>query len=371
MLDELKRSKLLLRLQADISAAKSPLAVDCKRLERAIYLIRLGHVEAVRGDLEALRSKYRHSASASISAWLHLAEGMVEHFTRMAPQARDKFLRANVISAVGGLDELKALSAAWLAHIDYTQDQFESMVKYATEALDSPRGSNDAATARASLVLAQAWHFCDRLEQALPWYRKANRLASTIGDTATTSAVMHNMAWLRAQRLLAADCGLAPPPAAEDRHALLSIESTQHLDSMIGSKVFTQSTSILHAYGLTLTKRFAEALPIYAASIAGAVDAGLGSMHAEMLANQAWCHAQLGHASQAREDSALAEARLGPVDHVDDRALAHARLAQVFESLGEDARSREHRSAAEKAFRAWQQLQSNALEALGRAVVSA
>ena len=371
MLDELKRSKLLLRLQADISAAKSPLAVDCKRLERAIYLIRLGHVEAVRGDLEALRSKYRHSASASISAWLHLAEGMVEHFTRMAPQARDKFLRANVISAVGGLDELKALSAAWLAHIDYTQDQFESMVKYATEALDSPRGSNDAATARASLVLAQAWHFCDRLEQALPWYRKANRLASTIGDTATTSAVMHNMAWLRAQRLLAADCGLAPPPVAEDRHALLSIESTQHLDSMIGSKVFTQSTSILHAYGLTLTKRFAEALPIYAASIAGAVDAGLGSMHAEMLANQAWCHAQLGHASQAREDSALAEARLGPVDHVDDRALAHARLAQVFESLGEGARSREHRSAAEKAFRAWQQLQSNALEALGRAAVSA
>ena len=72
MVDGVKGSKLLVRLESEIVAARSSVEADCKRAERAAYLSRLGRVAEAGRELNAIRVKYESCPNAQISSWLHL-----------------------------------------------------------------------------------------------------------------------------------------------------------------------------------------------------------------------------------------------------------------------------------------------------------
>ncbi len=335
----------LVRLESQITGAKNKHAADCKRVERAAYLCRLGSTSEALSELDLLRGEYKNNPSAEISAWIHLADGLIEHFTTMNPKARDKMMRSNALSAAAGLKSLQALSLAWLAHFDYTQGRFDAMLESIKLSLPLSKYS-PAAEVRVSLVVAQAYHFSGEFQMANPWYLRARIVAVREGDEATISALMHNMAWLRSQGLREIDCELAPPNRGDGEHALLGSESTENFDAIIGSSSLESIMPILRAQILTALGQYEEALRIFVEGMSTAVEAGLGRLHGSLLADRSWCYFNLGLVDEARQDALAGEAKSGASDHDDDLALTHARLAQTFDGLGLLDSGRRHRIKA-------------------------
>ena len=349
------KSRLLSRLDAEIAAATQPLAADGLRCERAAYLARLGDFDQATRELAAVRHFHQSRPNAAVSAWLSLADALVSHYRDMGPQARDKMKRAHAMSAAAGLQPLQALSAAWLAHLDYLRMDAPALARHAAEALKLASDDHHAARARANLVVAQSYHEGGRFDLARPWYDRAHRHATAEGDDATLSAMMWNMASLRVAAARQAEA--CAPAGAEDGgraasdHALLSAESTAQFDAMFGVRSLRALQPILRAQVCTLLGQTDAALTLYEEHLAAALGQGMATVEGSLRADRAWCRLRAGLAQGAHEDAAAAEASLAAPGLPGDRAPGHSRLVQVHEALGDFEAARRH---AEFAARAWQ-----------------
>jgi tetratricopeptide (TPR) repeat protein len=326
-------------------------------------LARRGETNEARKTLLELRQKYELHPNVVVSAWLSLAEGLLIHFSDMGQQARDKIHRAFALSAAAGLTQIHALSAAWLANMDYLTGNMAGMARFVGMALKLAAPDNRSALSRANLVVAHAYHLASRLDLARPWYRRAHEHATAEGDDATVGALMHNMAWLRyanlRQEMLG---GTSPSPNGE--HALVSVESTLQFDSLVGATSLQTLAPILRAQILSAKERFAEALEAYEENLAPTLREGMARMHAYLLADQAWCRLNLGQVQIAQVEAREAEALLDPRGHFDDRAATHSRLAQVFRALGDLQSSVRHDDLARIPWDGHLQLQQLTIEVL-------
>ena len=349
MSDRIAPPRLLLRLEAEIASARSQLDADCKRAERAAYLARVGRIENAESEVAELEQRYRSSPNAHISSWLHLVLGLIGHFSKMDPAARDRVLRAHALSTAANLTQLRALSAAWLAHMDYLQVNVSSMIARVSESLRLAADTDHSTRSRASLVVAQAYHLAGSLDIALLWYARVRNHASAEGDEATLSALMHNMAWLRAQQLRVSGW-MRSESACDDGHALLGAQSAASFDTMIGLTSLRGLIPVLRAQIHVARGQYGDALALYEANLNQAVRDGMRRLQADLTADQAWCRVNLGQTRQAKEDAMTAEALIDTDGQFDDRAMAHGRLAQVFAALGEADRAARHKALALEAF---------------------
>lgn len=361
------KSRLLGRLDTDIKAAPTPFAADCLRCERAAYLARQGETDEVSRELEALRKRYSARPNSELSAWLHLIEGLLCHYRDLSSNARDKLTRAHALSAGAGLKRLQALSAAWLAHLDYLRMDAASMARHVAEALSLASADHHAALARAKLVVAQAYHDGGRFDLARPWYDRARLHATADGDDATLSAMIWNMASLRVAGWRQKEA-CEPAALGADAQAMLSADSTAHFDDMLGVKSLRSLQPILRAQVCTLLGRTDEALALYLSHLPQALGQGMRPVEGVLLADRAWCHLRAGGVDAARADSAsAASALLLPGDFC-DRAPGHSRLAQVYESLGENDAARAQRALATTAWAGYRIDQARLVDALDSAV---
>ena len=358
-------SRLELRLETEIRAAPSVLEADCKRAELAAYRIRLGRVKEVELTLQELHQRYKANPNVAISAWLNLVEGLVGHFGDMDPGARDKVLRAHALSSAAGLLPMRALTAAWLAHFDYLETRVESMALHISVALDPSNNTHYFAKSRVSLVVAQAYHVSGRVDSALLWYMRARDHALSDGDDATISAIMHNMAWLRAHELRRRFF-LGQEEDVSTKHALLGAESTGNFDSLIGAMSLSSLIPLLRAQILSVSGRELDALEIYEVHLFPELKKGMRRLQADLVADMAWCRLSIGQTSRSRQDAAAAALMIDSAGHFDDRALAHGRLAQIFYVLGEFEKSEFHRRLASDAWAGHGLLQRRIVEALDR-----
>jgi tetratricopeptide (TPR) repeat protein len=345
----MKPSRLLLRLEAGIRDARSTLDADCLRAERAGYLARLGHFDEVRRELSELHGRYDARPNVEISTWLNLVEGLVIHASELGQSARDKIQRAYALSGAAGLVRLRALSAAWLAHMDFLQVDIVSMALHVDEALTLSDQSQSSTRARANLVVAQGYHQGGRLDLALPWYFFARQHAISDGDDAMVSALMHNMAWLRASNVRQGKI-LGTQAIGENDHALISARSTQHYDLLVGTTNLQSSIPVLQAKLLAESGRAAEALAIFEKHLKTAIREGMSRLQADLVADQAWCKFQLGKIDEARQDAILAESSVDHEGQLDDRAFAHSRLAEIFSALGDFESAQRHQTLANIAW---------------------
>ena len=340
-------SRLLSRLDDEIAAQRNPLRADCLRAERAAYLVRQGHADEAKAELSALHQRHDGRPNAEMSAWMSLVESLLSFFSDMGPVALDKMRRARALSEAAGLTQLHALSAAWLAQMDYIRLDVPSMSTNLRDSLTLSLPGNHDARARASLVVAQAFHISERLDLALPWYGRAREHATANGDDATISALMHNMASIRYANIRnAAFTGMRKH--GEGEHALLATESTWTFDQLAGVKSQGSFVPLLYAQILSLQGRYSEDLSLYAEHLQNAMSQGIQRLKGNLLADQAWCRLQLGQKDAALEDASAAQECLETDGTFDDRAPGYSRLAQVFSTLGDHAAAdRNERSAAE------------------------
>lgn len=362
-------SRLLNRLDAEIAAARHPLKADCLRAERAAFLARQGHLDEARQVLSALHMQYASKPHAVMSAWLSLGEGLLSHFSDLGPAAHDRMRRAYALSGAARDLKLHALAAAWLAHMDYTQYDFDAMVRHVGEAFSMSDAGDHGARSRACLVVAQAYHFGGRYDLAQPWYAKVRHHGNADGDEATLSALMHNMAWLHAnharqQALTVSAEGLATA------QMLMSAESTGNFDVLIGTASLDALVPILRAQILSLQGRHADALTLYDQHLASAMAQGLARMQSSLRADMAWCRLQLEQPREAARDAHAAAQAVDQETDLDDRAAAHSRLARVFVGLGDADTAAGHAQRAEADWAAHRRDQRAVVDGLDRLVAT-
>ena len=356
------RSRLLAKLDAAIATAGHPIEARCLRAERAGLLARQGQLEASRAAIDELTAQLAWAPNPTLRAWLALAEGLHGYYSALGCAAQEQVEQAWRLARDGpAMPRLHALAAAWLANMAFANDDMPRMAALVREALDTAAPEHHAARARAALVAGYAYHFASAGVRAQPWYEASRRHAIAEGDETQLSALMHNQAWMRASQARLAllfgttdahhsvEHGLATSPAAEDAvaQALMGAESIGHYDAGIGTASLGSLVPMLRAQVLTAQGRWPEAMALFESHFEAARSDGLERLLPCLLADRAWCEWQVGQPRKARALVAAAEQALQQDCDTDDRAMAHARLAQACNALGDAAGGQRHRRAAE------------------------
>lgn len=351
-------SRLLRQVEQDIEQAQvggQQLQAQCLRARRAGLLARQGQLELARQELTQLHQAAFSSPHPVLGAWLHLAEALLSYYTNYDAGARERLLRADRAAQGVGCVEVQVEAQAFLAHLGFVDHQPERLVAHARQCLQQARAEDGPALARVHMVVGQALHLADSLEAAQPWYAKARALAASSGDDALTSALLYNMAVIRVARLREAELadGLGGTPAL-----MVAVDSVAHFDRAMGVAALDLLTPLLRAQVLVSAGDFAEALPLYEASLPETLSRGLGRLGSSLMADLAWCRVQLGDADIALAQAHEAEQELDPACHDDDRGITHARLAQVYAHLGLDEEAARHQGLAVQAWGRYRELQT-------------
>jgi len=266
---------------------------------------------------------------------------------------------------------LIAISAAWLAHSDYACGDLPNIARHAAEALQEAAADDHPTRARASLVVAQSYHWGGRLDLAQPWYERARRHALTDGDESTVSALMANRSWIAGnQARIRSIFGLAHAGAddCQARHALMGAESSTNFDTYVQKHSLRSIARIMRAQLLLVAGSCSEALTQFEMYLPDAMKDGMAYMNPVLYADIAWCKYQLGRRDAALADARIAEASFGPDCEEEDRASAHGRLAQVFEALGLDKDAKVHAELAASDLKILRERQAHIVQLLDAAL---
>lgn len=362
-------SRAMRRLQAACAGAGSPREAARCEAELAALLAQRGDFDEAHAHLESARRVQALEPEAPLQAWICLAEGLIEHYSRQLPSARDRLRRAHALAVSARSRALIARCAAWLAYIAYVYGDLPGLARHLAEALQESSADQHAARARAHLVAAQAHHWCGRLDLAQPFYERSRRHALAEGDDGTLSALMANrVLTLGAQLHLAAIFGPEAPSAQSLGEALTGTESARAMSDLIGRRSLRSITPLVRAQLLSVSGRHADALALYEAHLPQSAADGYDYLAPVCLAETAWCRLQLGQREAASEAVRLAEQSFVDDCEDEDRARAHGRLAQVNDALGLVDDAERHRLQAHASLAELRQKQSRLLQLLGDAL---
>lgn len=361
----MRQSRLLAELDRRMRTSRDDVAWARDMCRAASQLGRQGHGELALEAIGHVRQHYGRHLHAEVACWLMLAEGVLHYFHLQYGPARDRTLRAHALAVALNVTPARPSCAAWLAAMDFNDDRLETMVDRLEEALTLAAADDHQALARASLVMADALHHCGRYDEARPWYDRTRHHASTEGDQAALSALMHNMAAFRAAQVRLTDAfepGCVPPDL---RLATVEADSVQRYDLAIGTRSFHMLIPLLRAQLLTVARRFDEALQVFDAIEGAALPTKLG---ATAEADRAWCLASSGRTVEAWSAAQRTLTLLPQAPEPDEQAHVLARLAGVERLSGRSllpdtlARARQalarHRSAQRMLYQRLRELQS-------------
>ncbi|MDL2337360.1 MAG: hypothetical protein QFE16_05915 [Pseudomonadota bacterium] len=360
-------SPMLARLDAALAASVHPIDAACARAERAGFLARQGFFDAANSDLAVLRAEFAQRPAVLVTVWVCIVEAWIEQYSGRVSASRDKMLRAQALSAAAKLKPLQALSAAWLGHISFVQDDIEDMAKYLALAFQLAAPDHHAARARASMVAASAYHFANRLDLAQPWYIRAREHAQAESDDAALSVITFTIAGHRSNHALRASI-FGSVDTEEARRAEAWVSASFNFDQWVGTVYQDAYVQMLRAAVYSAQNQHAKALAVYEAHLADADRQGLANMRSTHLADQAWCRFHTGDVAGARNDANVSASLLDPGMNLEDLAVACGRLEQVFQVLGNVDAALHHRQLARDYWARHQDMQRLVIELLDQAL---
>ena len=366
---KLPASPMLARLDAALASSVHPIDVACVRAERAGFLARQGFFDEANAELAILRNEFARRPAAIVTVWICIVEAWIEHYSGRVSAGRDKMMRAYALSSAAKLRPLQALSAAWLAHIGFSQDDIDDMAKYLSLALQLAEPDHHAARSRAAMVAASAYHFANRLDLAQPWYVQAREHAMADSDDAMLGVITFSMAGHRSNHALRASI-FGGVSTEEARRAEAWLDASFNFDKWVGTVHQDAYVQMSRAIVYSAQGEHAKALAVYEAHLGDADRQGLAHMRATHLADQAWCRFHTGDAAGARVDAEAAAALIDPGMYVEDLAVASGRLEQVFDALGDTEATLHHRQLAREYWARHQAMQCNVIDRLDRALQS-
>lgn len=362
------RSRLAQRLEAEIAAwATLPGRVAGLQVQRCLLLARHGREQEARTEMGRLYQRSLVQPRAELTAWLHLAEGVLAFYAGHLPLAHLRVQRAQDMAEAAGVADLLPWGLAWRAHLEVVARRPALVAAAAQQALACPQ-ADAGVRYRAATAVALAWSVSQD-PVAVEWFTFARQQCLIDGDDAALAALLYNQTQVRALRIRI-DALRGRPGEAPS--ALLSVDSVSHFDAAVGGTARSELTPLVRAQLLLVQGQVAEARRVLESQLPALMAAGLSHIGHSLLADLAWCCVEVGETARARAlaESAALELRVEAPDgcDIEDRAAAHARLADVHQRLGEQDSAARHRAAAEQAWVAFDQHRADwvlALEAAG------
>lgn len=235
-------SPLERRLLAEIEGATKPEDRAALLAELAGYWARAGEVDRAETARQDLRRRFGDYRSPRVSVLIMVLEALQSYYGDLSPNARDRMLRASLLSKGFRDPALIALTSAWMAHIELNHARFDSMVSELTHAFQSVEEvptRRGFVPCRVALTLGDANLMAGLPAISQAWYEAARREANERGDHAAIGAMTYNRAALRVARarfdeLAGIDTGI-------DR-SLLRVD----VDSAINYQTAAQLSSLEH-----------------------------------------------------------------------------------------------------------------------------
>lgn len=352
------KSRYLSRLDSQIVMAEDRFEERCILAERAAYLARLGEIKASREQLVEILGKNASEPHVRVSILVNIADGLCHYYEDMSPGARDRFQRARALAIASMQYDLQSRSAALIALLEYGSHHFNKMFSYLNDATNKIEFIDKQTLCRVCMLVGQTLHLGNRFDLSAKWYQRAKALANEMFDDAAMSAILYNMASIWTVNRRNADLG-GILTGDKSRTAWIGASSTTNFDQMTGATGLQALTPLMQAQICSLEGRYSDALSIYYSTLPSLTLKALGGWQSWLLADMAWCNANIGNLEAAREGFSQAENSLNENHHLDDRAATLTRLSQGMAMLGEEPLSTSHNNAAGKSWAAFMDLQDD------------
>jgi tetratricopeptide (TPR) repeat protein len=343
------RSPYADRLLLAIEKADDPAVRASRRAELAACLARHGEFDAAEPLISELRAEYGDGRSGRVTIMIMCAEAQLIYFKSLGDQARDRMMRAQLLSVAGRDAALTALTSAWLAHINFNLHRHSEMARCVKTALDTVSANDHEALARLALTLGDAFYAADQQDLGSRWYAKAHEYAVKLGDHSTIGALTYNRAAMGT--FLARLAVALGEPIADGTAERLAGE----VRTAINYQAIAQLTSLQPLLDHTLasvnllTGRYAEALEPLSKLVAAHTSTSPMERYPVIECDLALCMAKLGRLGEAEARiSQVAPEQIGRCTP-DDQVVALRALAGAARLCGLDGRASEAEAALQAA----------------------
>ena len=342
----MRGSRLLNSLSSQAQSTKDPIVWAKAICRAASHFARHGRTQEALTSIEVVRRQFNNELPFEIASWLMLAEGVLHYFQVKTKESYDRLQRAYGLAIALKNDSALPTCAAWMAHLEFDKCAYEKMASHLDEAFTRSTENDHQAKARASLVLACAYHLAGSYTLARPWYESARLHAAVEGDDATLSAMLFNVAALRASNVRLDDT-FGIESNSEIHRAGMEASSAENYDDAIGSASLDFLSLMLRGQLLTISKKYLEALRYFEA-----ID--LSKLRDRMIptieVDRAWCMVNLGRMQDASREISRIELMTVSISEADDLAYIRSRLSQISYACGDLAAAARFRASAEIAL---------------------
>ncbi|MFZ4649501.1 MAG: hypothetical protein ACOYLV_02225 [Rubrivivax sp.] len=351
------------RLAEQLRAESQPAARAVLELRLAALAAAQGRFEEVSDTLLRVRQAFPGQASAELSAWLSLVEGVLRFHQSPDEAARDRLQRAHALARLAPGCGALGPATAWLAHLHFNQGRLDACGELAREALGQARPDDHAVLARLALTLASAWMTAGQANAAYTWFERARQQAVREGDSAMLGAVLHDSAVfeLHEQRLAWAGLVRQQPPGQDGLGGPVQarLDSARHYEDLARLRALPELQALARASLCVLQDEPAPARVLLEGVLDRLDGAGLQRYDAPARADLLWCDCVLAQraagpgvtaralqAPQTQVDDVVQ--RLARTPDLDDRFLVHATLARALAAAGQDGPAAQQRRLADE-----------------------
>ena len=185
------------RLNHRIAVAQSDIERAVSYAELGCYHARIGDFRGAESVRQNLRAEFGDGRSLVVSVLIMTLEALLLYFTELRPESRDRLLRAKLLSTAAKHPSSIAITAAWLAHVEFNAGLYREMSESIEACLTAIGSQDESAECRVSLVLGDAFLYIGREVPSRRWYDRARLAANKMGDQAAIGALTYNRAALR------------------------------------------------------------------------------------------------------------------------------------------------------------------------------
>lgn len=342
-------SPLVQRLSECIERTQDPVIKACHMAELGCYWARVGEFERAEELRSGLRRVFGDGRSVRVSILIMCIEALLAYFRELSPNARDRMARAALLSSAAQDSSLIGLTSAWMAHIDFNLNRFQSMADAIASCLSHLASDDGSIESRVSLVLGDAFLFAGSETYANMWYYRARAAAAKIGDQAAIGALTYNRAALHvaAARLQSIS---HPLPASDISLVHGEVQSAINYQAVAHLRSLDHLLQSARVGALILQKQWVQAIPVIVETLESSDVPANSAQRTLLQADLALCLASSGNTSHALQNTAVLQDSVIDSFSPDDRALIWSSVLSVYEICGLVSKAPAYRSRVDSAL---------------------
>ena len=326
-------SPLVQRLLGCVQQAQDPVVKACYMAELACYWARTGEFDKAEELRAELRQGFGDGRNVRVSILIMCLEALLAYFRELSPSARDRMARAALLSTASQDPSLISLTSAWMAHIDFNLNKFDSMASAIESCLSKMPLNDGSVDCRISLVLGDAFLFSGLISSSNMWYQRARAAAAKIGDQAAIGALTYNRAALHVAGARLKHIS-DPLPSSDITLVQVEVQSAINYQAIAQLQSLDHLLQSAHVGVMVLLSQWNEALPVITKVLESSKIPENAAQRTLLEVDLALSLASLGNTSRAVQIVTSLQDSVIDTFSADDRALIWHSALRIGEVCG-------------------------------------